>query len=146
MTVPGPCFLVGNIATVTVRTLQEMSSFPPVPSSRHVALTDTSVGTEQARSTLFPGACFPGLVVQDVRWGEVLQTHPSQVQGEEIACLTLALWPEQHTPARLLGKSDVEGCGRGRRMPVQIGRRPRDPLRASAVLHVRSPWSPGKGS
>lgn len=50
MTVPRPCFLVDSIAMVTVRTLQEMFSFPPVPSSRHVALTDTSVGTEQALS------------------------------------------------------------------------------------------------
>lgn len=146
MTVPGPCFLVGNIATVTVRTCRKC----PLSLLSQAVDTLLSLTPVSARSrpapTLFPGACFPGLVVQDVRWGEVLQTHPSQVQGEEIACLTLALWPEQHTPARLLGKSDVEGCGRGRRMPVQIGRRPRDPLRASAVLHVRSPWSPGKGS
>lgn len=31
-------------------------------------------------------------------------------KGKEVGCLTLVLWSKHRIPARLLGRSDMEGC------------------------------------
>lgn len=85
-----------------------MPSFPLWPHRVAALLTD-SVSTEQSQYlALFSVLAFqPMAGCQEVRWDDEL--NHLWFRGKEVGCLMLALWSKQHSPAKLLEKSDTEG-------------------------------------